>query len=90
VTRAELASAVSRVLTLAAARRPDLRSHLTARPAIADMSAGHLSYPAASIAVSSGVMPLAQGARFEVARPVSGAEATSAILRLRDLTSAQR
>jgi tetratricopeptide (TPR) repeat protein len=90
VTRAELAGAVSRVLTLAAANRPDLRPHLTARPAIADMSAGHLSYPAASIAVSSGVMLLAQGARFEVARPVSGAEATSAILRLRDLTSAQR
>ena len=85
VTRADLAGAVSRVLTLAAARRPELRPHLTARPAIADVSVGHLSYPAVSAAVSAGVMPLVGGNRFESTRPVSGAEASNVVLRLRDL-----
>ena len=76
VTRADLAGAVSRVVTLAASRQPELRSLLTARPAIADMSAGHLSYPAVSVAVASGVMPLSSGGRFEVALvPVEGGAA---------------
>ena len=90
VTRADLASAVSRTVTLAAAGRPELRPFLTARPAFADMSTAHLSYPAASVAVASGVMPLAAGSRFEVARTVSGAEAADTILRLRDLASVRR
>jgi tetratricopeptide (TPR) repeat protein len=85
VTRADLASAVSRTVTLAAASRPELRPFLTARPNLADMPTAHLSYPAASVAVASGVMPLAAGSRFEVARLVSGAEAADTILRLRDL-----
>jgi hypothetical protein len=85
VTRADLASAVSRTVTLAAASRPELRPFLTARPAFADMPTAHLSYPAASVAVASGVMPLAAGSRFEVARLVSGPEAADTILRLRDL-----
>ncbi|HEY5619701.1 MAG TPA: S-layer homology domain-containing protein [Vicinamibacterales bacterium] len=90
ITRADLASAVSRIVTLVAANRPELRPHLTARPTIADMSAGHLTYPAASVAVASGVMSLAAGNRFDVARPVSGAEAADVVLRLRDLTITQR
>jgi tetratricopeptide (TPR) repeat protein len=84
VTRADLAGAVSRIVRLAASRRPELRPFLTARPTIVDMSAGHLSYPAASVAVASGVMPLSSG-RFEVAQPVSGADASAVVLRLRDL-----
>jgi tetratricopeptide (TPR) repeat protein len=90
VTRADLASAVSRTVTLASAGRPELRPFLTARPAFADMSTAHLSYPAASVAVASGVMPLAAGSRFEVARTVSGVEAADTILRLRDLASVRR
>jgi tetratricopeptide (TPR) repeat protein len=85
VTRADLAGAVSRVLTLAAGRRPELRPYLAARPAIADISVGHLSYTAVSAAVSAGVMPLVPGNRFEATRPVSGAEASDVVLRLRDL-----
>lgn len=85
VTRAELAGAVSRLVTLLAVRRPELRPPLTERPGIADMPAAHLSYPAAAVAVASGVMPLAAGDRFEPARPVSGAEATEAIRRVRAL-----
>jgi Tfp pilus assembly protein PilF len=85
VTRADLANAVSRVVMLAASRRPELRPFVTARPAIADMSAGHLSYPAASVAVASGVMALSPDGRFQVAQAVSGAEAAAAVLRLREL-----
>lgn len=85
VTRADLASAASRIVTLAASRRPELRPLLTARPNIADMSAGHLSYPAASVAVASGVIPLSSDGRFEVAQAVSGAEAAAVVRRLRDL-----
>ena len=90
VTRADLASAVSRTVTLAAGGRPELRPFLTARPAFADMPTAHLSYPAASVAVASGVMPLAAGSRFEVARLVSGAEAADTVLRLRDLAGVRR
>jgi tetratricopeptide (TPR) repeat protein len=90
VTRADLASAVSRTVTLAAASRPELRPFLTARPDFADMSTAHLVYPAASVAVASGVMPLAAGSRFEVARLVSGAEAADTVLRLRNLAGVRR
>lgn len=90
VTRAELAGAVSRLVALLAARRPDLRSHLTERPRIADMPATHLSYPAAAAAVAAGVMPLAGGDRFEPARPVSGAEAADVVGRVGALAGAAR
>jgi hypothetical protein len=72
-------------VALLAAGRPDLRAHLTARPPIDDMSPAHLSYPDAAVAVSAGVMTLADGGRFEVSRPVSGAEAVEAVARLRAL-----
>jgi tetratricopeptide (TPR) repeat protein len=88
ITRADLAAAVSRAVTLLAAARPALRDHLTARPKIADMAPGHLSYPAAAVAVSSGVMPLRDG-RFDVAAPVSGADAADAIARLRALAGSR-
>jgi tetratricopeptide (TPR) repeat protein len=85
VTRADLAAAVSRVVTLLSADRPSLRGFLADRPKIADMGPGHLSYPAAAVAVASGIMPLREGGRFEIARPVSGAEAVDVIARLRSL-----
>ena len=90
VTRADLAGAVSRLVALMAASRPPLRPRLTERPRIADMSPGHLSYPAASVAVATGVMPLRDGGRFDIARPVSGPEATEALRRLRALAGRTR
>jgi tetratricopeptide (TPR) repeat protein len=90
ITRADLAGAVSRVITLLAVTEPELRPHLTARPAIADLPPSHLSYQAASVAVASGVMSLAAGGRFDVAQPVSGAEATAVVGRLRTLVAARR
>jgi len=83
VRRGDLAAAVSRVVTLLAAGDPALRKRIAARPAIADMTPSHLSYNAAAVAVSSGVMPLLDGGRFQVGRVVTGAEAVDVVERLR-------
>jgi tetratricopeptide (TPR) repeat protein len=86
VRRGDLAYAVSRLLTLIGASRPALVGPWKdARPAIADVGPDHLSYPAAALAVSSGVLPLLEGGEFGLSRPVSGAEAISAIDRLQTL-----
>jgi tetratricopeptide (TPR) repeat protein len=85
VRRGDLAGAVSRLLALRAADDAALRKRLAERPRIADMSTGHLQYPAAAVAVASGVMPLVDGDRFQVARAVTGQEAIQVIERLRAL-----
>jgi hypothetical protein len=85
VRRGDLAAAVSRIVTALAAGNPGLRKRIAERPKIADMSPGHLSYPAVSIAVASGVMPLLDGGRFQASRGVGGAEAIEVIGRLRAL-----
>lgn len=86
VRRGDLAAVVSRIVTLAAADDSSLRARIAAQPAIVDMPPTHLSYPAAAVAVASGVMPLLDGGRFEVNRPVTGAEAADVVGRLRALT----
>jgi len=83
--RVDLAEAVSTLLRLMARDNPALEARLAVRPAIADMNASHLNYPAVAAAVSSGVLPLADGERFNIERPVSGAEAVTAVDRLRTL-----
>lgn len=90
VTRGELASAVRGVVALVARERPDLQAALAGRPDIADMTSNHLSYPAASVAVASGVLPLLAGGRFDVGRAVSGAEAAEAVGRLRAFVDGPR
>ena len=81
VRRGDLAAAVSRLVLMAAdAERRD--AWTSARPKIADMEPGHLSYPAASVAVASGAMTLDDGERFAVTRPVSGAEAIDVLERV--------
>ena len=84
VRRADLATAVSRVVGLIAQQRPDLRQKMAERPRIADMNAGHLNYPAVAVAVSTGVLSLTDG-RFQVSRQVSGSEAIEAVTRLQTL-----
>jgi len=84
VRRADLATAVSRVVGLIARRRPDLREKMNERPQVADMSTAHLDYPAVAVAVSTGVLSLTDG-RFQVSRQVSGAEAIEAVSRLQML-----
>jgi tetratricopeptide (TPR) repeat protein len=85
--RGDLAAAVSRLVSLLAADRPELRAKITEQPRFSDLGAGHLSYPAASVAVASGVMPMLDGNRFEVGRGVTGAEAVGAVDRLRALAA---
>ena len=87
VRRGDLAAAVSRVISLLAAERPDVRARIAERPRFTDLSTAHLSYPAASIAVASGVLPMLDGNRFDVGRGVTGAEAVGAIDRLRALAA---
>jgi len=86
VRRGDLATVVRRVVTAAAATNPALRKRIAEQPKIADMPPSHLVYPAAAVAVASGVMPLVDGERFEVNRAVTGAEAVAVIDRLQALT----
>jgi tetratricopeptide (TPR) repeat protein len=83
--RADLAAASWRLLALAAPARPQLRPYLQDQPRIADVASTHPLYTAAASAVASGVLPLVDGARFDAARGLSGAEAAAAIGRLRAL-----
>lgn len=85
VRRGELANTVSRLLSLIAVVKPDLaKKWLAARLTINDVPSTHLSYPAVSVAVASGVMPLTNG-NFDLLRPVTGAEAMEIIGRLEAL-----
>ena len=66
--------------------RSGLRARLAERPVIADMNQRHNQYAAAAAAVSSGVMPLLEGGRFQVERVVSGSEAVEVLDRVRTLS----
>lgn len=83
--RGDVATAVRRLLALAAPGNAALRKRLAQPPKIADMPPAHLVYAAAADAVASGVMPLLEGDRFEVDRPVTGAEILAIIDRLQTL-----
>jgi tetratricopeptide (TPR) repeat protein len=85
IRRGDLATAVRRILTIEASSNATLRQRIAEQPKMADMPATHLVYPAAAAAVASGVMPLLEGDRFEVNRPVTGAEALDVIGRLQAL-----
>lgn len=85
VRRGELATTVSRLLTLVAAVRPEQAKRWQgARVAVGDVASTHLSYPAVSAAVASGVMPLS-GGNFDLLRGVTGAEAIEIIGRIEAL-----
>jgi tetratricopeptide (TPR) repeat protein len=85
VRRGEMARTVARVLSLIAAIRPAAASRWeNARLTIADVPPVHLTYPAVSVAVASGVMSLEAGA-FGLLEPVTGAEAVEIIGRLEAL-----
>jgi tetratricopeptide (TPR) repeat protein len=75
VRRGDLAVAINRLLTLLSSNDAALRTRLAQRPAIGDMNRRHVQYTAAAADVASGVMPLLEGDRFLVGRPVSGSEA---------------
>jgi tetratricopeptide (TPR) repeat protein len=86
VRRGELADAASRILTIIAAERPTVAAAWRgAKRQFSDVPPAHLSYPAASLTVGAGVLqPLPDGS-FQLARPVTGAEAVAAVKKLEEL-----
>ena len=91
VRRGDLADAASRVLSLIAIEKPALASSWkSGKRQFADVPPAHLSYPAASVSVEAGVMqPLSDGS-FQLARPVTGAEAVAAVKKLEELAEIAR
>lgn len=87
VRRADLAQVLSRLLPLTGAGPAALQAWQSARPTFADLSASHLAYPAASVAVASGLMSVRPGGAFQPSNTVTGAEAGAAIGRLEDLVA---
>jgi tetratricopeptide (TPR) repeat protein len=86
VRRSDLALAASRALGLIAAEKPRLAvSWRNARRKFPDVSPGHLNYPAANLAVESGVMTTLEDGSFQLSRLVTGAEAVAAVRALQDL-----
>jgi tetratricopeptide (TPR) repeat protein len=91
VRRGDLAQAASRVLSLIANEDPRLgESWREAKRQFPDVSPGHLSYPAASLAVEAGVMKTLEDGSFDLSRPVTGAEAVAAVRTLEDLAERPR
>ena len=85
IRRGDVAEIVARVLSLIAADKPEAATRWQgARVQVTDVPPGHLSYPAVSVAVASGVMPLVNGG-FDVLHGVSGAEAFEIVGRLEAL-----
>ena len=83
VRRTDLAQAVVRLLARIAAQNPGrARTWEAARLKFSDLSSSHLAYPAASIAVASGVMKTAGDNGFQPSRAVTGPEAIEAIDRV--------
>jgi tetratricopeptide (TPR) repeat protein len=83
VSRGDLALSVRRLLDLASRLNPSLaRRWQGSPPVVVDVAPEHLSYPAVSAAVQSGVMPLLAGNTFQMGRPVAGADAIRAVDRL--------
>jgi hypothetical protein len=73
------------VLSLVSALKPEVAGKWQgARVAVSDVAPTHLSYPAVSMAVASGVMPL-EGGAFRLLDTVRGPEAMDVILRLETL-----
>ena len=86
IRRGEMAAVVSRILGLIAAVNPvAARKWQGAHVTINDVAPSHLSYPAVSAAVGSGVMTLSNG-NFELLRTISGAEAADIVTRLEALS----
>ena len=90
VHRTELAQAAARLLGMLATRDPARsRAWDAARLKFSDLSPSHLAYPAASVAVASGVMTAAPGNSFQPSRAVTGAEAIETITKIQALAGSQ-
>ena len=89
VRRTDLAVAMSRLLAQIAADNPAQgRSWESARLKFPDLPAGHLAYPAVSMAVAAGVMSTGADNAFQPSLVVSGADAAAAVSRVEALAGA--
>jgi tetratricopeptide (TPR) repeat protein len=82
VHRVDLADAVNHLLTTIAAPA-DVQQWKSRSTRFPDLAGSHLAYPAASLAVASGVMAAASDGSFQPSQSVTGADAVAAIERLR-------
>ena len=85
VRRVDLAEAANRLLSRVASAQA--RAWQNSRGKFPDLAASHLSYPAVSAAVASGVISVPSDGSFQPARPVTGAEAVETMRRLEALAS---
>ena len=86
VRRVDLAQAAARLLSRVSVRDPArAKAWESARLRFSDLSSGHLAYPAASVAVASGVMKTGPDNSFQPSKPVTGAEAIDAVTKIQDL-----
>ena len=91
VRRGDLSEIVAETLLLIAEFEPDLgRRWRAARPRFSDLTAGHLNFESASIAVGADVLRLDDNDRFEPTRVVSGREAADVAAKLLELFEAAR
>ncbi len=91
VRRGELASVVSRLLSILAASRPALAEKWrNPQYTFSDLAPGHLSYTAAALAATAGILPALEGNTFQLARLVTGAEAVAVVERIERLSGAGR
>ena len=86
VRRGDLALSASQALGLVAAENPRLAAAWrNVRRRFPDLSPGHLSHPAAALAVEAGVMSVMPDGSFQLSRPVTGADAMAAVRKIEDL-----
>jgi tetratricopeptide (TPR) repeat protein len=86
VRRTDLAQATARLLArLTGPNAARARGWESARLKFADLSPNHLAYPAASMAIASGVMKTTGDNAFQPSRAVTGAEAIETIARIEAL-----
>ncbi|MGE0449429.1 MAG: S-layer homology domain-containing protein [Vicinamibacterales bacterium] len=91
VRRVDFAQAVSRLLGLVAIADPGRAAGWqNVRRNFSDLTSGHLAFPAASVAVASGVMEMGPDGSFEPTRPVSGGQAVAAVERIEALAGPAR
>ena len=89
VRRVDFAQAVSRLLAQVAVVVPAQGQRwANARGRFSDINAGHLAYPAASVATAAGVMAIGTDGAFQPSRPVTGGEAVDALETVRRMLPA--
>jgi tetratricopeptide (TPR) repeat protein len=90
VRRTDLAQAAAQLLARVAAQNPArARAWESARPGFSDLSPNHLAYPAASVAVASGVMKTGSDDSFQPSRVVTGPEAIEVIGKIEALAASR-